>query len=151
MENAPFFVDNEKIILRADGQWVADDVEITHEGTCRMFFRGLEKDTKGYIIRVGRESKRVDIEDCAFFITRIEGTPSDGYELWLSDGTQVGLDPANLKYRPGRLSSIVMTRIGEEEAKFLRGPYFELLSYLEEDDKSYFLNFGGSKISLAKK
>jgi hypothetical protein len=56
-----------------------------------------------------------------------------------------------LKYKPGRLTCQVMTNIGPEEAKFLRGPYFDLLQHLQEDDRGYFLNFGGSRVELAKR
>lgn len=151
MSEGPYFSENERIVLRADGLWIADGQEITHGETCRAFFRFLQRDSDGYFLQIGRETKRIEVEDCAFFITRIEGTPQDGYALMLSDGTQVSLDPANLRYRPGRLTSRIMTRLGEAEARFLRGPYFELLSHLEENEQGYYLNFGGTQVILARK
>jgi hypothetical protein len=157
--SAPFFSDNEVITLSKDGVWLADGQEITHEGTCQLFSRNLKKDAEGYYIevtgRVGdqirRETKRIQVEDTAFFVQRLEGDPAGGYELFLSDGMKISLDPGTLRYRPGRLTCRVVTPIGEEEAKFLRMPYFDLLQHLEEDDEGYFLNFSGSHIRLARK
>lgn len=149
--NAPFFVPHEKITLSRDGVWLSDGQEITHEGTRELFFRNLHKDGKHYVIQVGRETMPVEIKDTAFFVTRIEGDPTGGYEVVLSDGMKVGLDPGTLRYKPGRLTCRVMTRIGEEEAKFLRAPYFDLLQHLQEDERSYFIDFAHSKITLAKK
>lgn len=156
---APAFQDTEAVTLSKEGVWLADGEEITHEGTLRMFARNLKKDAEGYLIEVSgkvgdqirRETKRVKVEDTAYFVQRIEGDPHQGYVLSLSDETQVSLDPGTLRYRPGRLVCRVMTRLGEEEAKFLRAPYFELLRFLEEDAEGYFLNFAGTRIQLARK
>ncbi len=147
----PQFVDHETITLSKEGKWLSDGEEITHQATVEAFFRNLARDDRGYFIQIGTNSKRVEIEDTAYFVVGIEGTPHEGCELRLSDGTKVGLDPATLRYAPGRLTCRVMTRIGEEEAKFLRASYFELLSYLQEDDQGYFLEFGGSRVDLMKK
>lgn len=149
--NAPFFAAQETIRLRADGQWMSDETEITHAETCRMFFRHLQRDERGWYLQVGRETQRVEVEDCAFFITRVEGDPEVGYTLLLSDETQVSLDPGELRYRPGRLTAVVTTRLGPQEARFQRNPYFELLRHLEEDAEGYFLTFAGSKVRLAGK
>jgi hypothetical protein len=145
------YEDKEKIVLSKDGVWLTDGEEITHQATCQGFSRNLKRDADGYFIEIGRDKKRIEIEDTAYFVVRLEGDPKMGYEAVLSDGSMVGLDPGSLKYKPGRLTCRVATAIGEEEAKFLRAPYFEILSFLEEDEQGYFLNFAGSRIQLAKK
>lgn len=147
--NAPFFVDTEIIRLTKNGVWLSDAVEIDHEQTVKIFAKSLRKDEGGYYLQIGRETKRIEVEDTAYFVTRIDGTPRTGIELWLSDESRERLDPASLTYRPGRLACQI--KGGLEEAKFLHAPYFELLKELDEDESSYLLDFGGKKVVLASK
>jgi hypothetical protein len=115
--NAPFFVDNEVIRLTKNGVWLSDEVEIDHEQTVRMFAKSLERDAQGWLLRIGRETKRIVVEDTAYFVTRVEGSPSQGVELGLNDESRERLDPSTLTYRPGRLACRI--KGGREEAKFL--------------------------------
>jgi hypothetical protein len=147
--NAPFFVDNEVIKLTQNGVWLSDEIEIDHEQTVRMFAKNLKKDAEGYFLQIGRETKRILVEDTAYFVTRIEGTLATGLGVCLNDDTREQLDPATLRYRPGRLTCRI--HHGQEEAKFLHAAYFELLRDLNEDDRSYYLNFGDTRIELALK
>ncbi len=149
--NAPFFVDNEVIIVNKQGVWIADGHEITHEPTRRLFARSLKRDEKGYFLKIGRETKRIEIEDTAYFVHRIDGDPESGMTVWLNDEQQEKLKPESLRYRPGRLTCLV-TRDGQpEEAKFLHAAYFDLLKHLGEDGTIYFLDFAGTRITLSKK
>src|SRR5437016_14636421 len=86
-QNAPFFVDHEVIILSKNGVWLADGIEITHEGTRRLFAKNLKRDEKGYFIQVGRETKRIEVEDTPYFVQRIEGDLVSGIKLFLNDET----------------------------------------------------------------
>ena len=152
-ENTPFFVDREVILLTRNGIWLADGTEITHEPTRRLFAKSLKKDEKGYFLQVGRETKRIEVEDTAYFIHRIDGDPQVGFKLTINDETQETLDPGTLTYKPGRLTCRIKGNPGEE-AKFLHSAYFDLLKDLQEDSKSYFLNFGGKdriRITLSGK
>lgn len=150
---APFFVDREVIILTKNGIWLADGTEITHEPTRRLFAKSLKKDENGYFLEIGRETKRIEVEDTAYFVHRLDGDPISGYVLWLSDETQEKLKPETISYRPGRLSCGIKSN--QEEAKFLHAPYFDLLKSLQEDKTSYFLEFGTGasqiRIQLATK
>ena len=152
-QNAPFFVDREVIRLTKNGVWIADEVEISHEPTRRLFARSLKKDEEGYTLHIGRETKRIEVEDTAYFVQRIDGDPTHGYTLTISDETQETLDPKTLNYRPGRL--ICRIKSNQEEAKFLYPAYFDLLKNLEEDSNHYYLEFGLAasrlRIHLAKK
>jgi hypothetical protein len=147
--NAPFFIDREILVLTREGVWLADGTEITHEPTRRLFARSLVRDAEGYQLKIGRESKRVTVEDTAYFVLRIDGDPHAGYELLLSDETRERLDPKTLFYRPARLTARV--KGGSEEAKFLHAPYFDLLRELEEDGDSFFLTISGARVRLAPK
>lgn len=153
-ENTPFFVDREVIVLSQNGVWLSDGTEITHEPTRRLFARSLKKDEQGYFLQVGRETKRIEVEDTAYFIHRIDGDPQRGFQLWVNDETQEPLDPATLDYRPGRLTCRIKKN-PVEEAKFLHSAYFDLLKDLQEDSKSYFLQFGQARtltrVTLAQK
>ncbi len=148
--NAPFFVDNEVIQLTKNGVWIADGTEITHEPTRKLFARSLVRDSKGgYSLVIGRETKAIEVEDTAYFVIRVDGTPQSGVTLTLSNETQEPLLPETLCYRPGRLTCQV--KGGAEEAKFLHAPYFDLLKHLEEDNSAYYLKFGTKRIDIAPK
>ena len=102
-DRAPFFVDREVIILNRYGIWLADGIEITHEPTRRLFARSLKRDpsNKNYYLEVGREKKQIQVEDTPYFILRIDGDSSTGYELSLNDETREPLSGS--KIRPCRL------------------------------------------------
>src|SRR4051794_32128958 len=83
--NAPFFVDREVIVLTRNGVWLADGTEITHEPTAKLFARSLKKDERGYYLHIGRETKTIEVEDTAYFVTRIDGSPFEGFQLSIND------------------------------------------------------------------
>jgi hypothetical protein len=135
---APVFVDRETIRLSKNGTWLSDGVEITHEVTRRAFAKNLKKDKEGYFISIGRETKRIIVEDTAYFVLSLEGSPTQGYVLRMNDETSEALIPETLKYTPGRLTCLVKEK--NEEARFLHPAYFDLLSQLQEDESQYYLN-----------
>jgi hypothetical protein len=135
--NAPFFVDNEVITLTKNGIWIADGTEITHEPTRRLFARSLKKIDQGYQLEIGRETKRIHVEDTAYFVIRIDETQDGRLELLLSDETREILDPSTLNYRSGRLTCRIKN--SQEEAKFIHAPYMDLLQSLKEDSQGYYL------------
>ena len=151
-QHNPFgFTDNEVIRLTANGIWIADGHEITHDPTRKLFARSLFKDEQGYYLHIGRETKRIEVEDTAYFVHRVDGNPADGFELWLNDEARERLDPSTLSYRPGRLSCRIERRGDPEQAKFLHAAYFDLLKHLEEDASSYFLTISGRRFPLARR
>ena len=141
-QNAPFFVDNEVITLSRNGIWIADGSEITHEPTRRLFARSLKRESDGYFLHIGRETKKILVEDTAYFVHRIDGSPQGGYILSINDETQEALRPETLAYKEGRLTCRIKS--GQEEAKFLHAAYFDLLQFLQEDAHGYYLEFPGS-------
>lgn len=160
--NAPFFVDNEIIVLTKTGVWLADGNEISHEPTRKLFSKSLVRDGNEFYLKIGRESKRIQVEDTPYFVQRIDGSEKSGYQVTLNDETVEKLDPKTLHYRPGRLTCKIklshsnqpgnsLSHLEGEEALFLHAPYFDLLRSLQEDHQSYFLVFGPSRIRLAKK
>ena len=81
------FRDEEVIIITRGGLWLADGQEITHEPTRKLFARSLKKDSQGYFLSIGRETKRIQVEDTAYFVTRIEGSSASGWMVFLNDET----------------------------------------------------------------
>ena len=148
---APFFIDNEVIRLTQNGVWLADGIEITHEGTQKLFAKSLKKDGQGYYLQVGRETKRIEVEDTAYFVVRVDGDPLNGFKVLINDERQEALNPYTLKYRPGRLSCMIARAENLEEAKFQRAAYFDFLQNLREDGACYFLEIQKQKMILARK
>jgi hypothetical protein len=142
------YFDHEKMVLTRNGVWLADGEEITHEPTRRLFAKSLQHDSKGYFLYIGHETKRIQVEDTAYFVHRIE-RHGNQIELWVSDDSQEPLDLTTLAYSPGRLTCKI--KQGREEAKFLSAPYHELLKDLDEDESGYFLRHGSGRVVLAKK
>jgi hypothetical protein len=93
------YVDFEVIVVTKEGVWMADGSEISHVPTRKLFARSLKHDEQGYFLSIGRETKRIEVEDTAYFVERLEGLTA-----FLSDETQEKIDPSALTYRPGRLT-----------------------------------------------
>ena len=129
------YVDLEIIVIARDGEWRADGEPITHARTLQAFQKHLARlpDDSGWEIRMGRERKRLQVEDTAFFVRRVRGDADSGFTLELTDGSEQKLDPRTLHYTPGRLTCRIEWRHpdgtqGLAEARFLRGPSLEILS-----------------------
>jgi hypothetical protein len=142
----PGFQDTEVIRLTQNGVWLSNGEPITHEPTIQAFFKSLKRDETSYFLQIAREMKRIEVEDTAYFVERIEGSPEQGYVLQISDGTCEKLDPLTLRYQTGRLTCAIHD--GDEIAKFLSGPYLELLQNAEEINSRYFLVIEGKQVEL---
>jgi hypothetical protein len=141
--------EEENIALTSNGIWLSDGVEITHEATLKLFARSLNRDKTGWFLKIGRETKRITVQDTAYFVIRIDGNYSTGFTLLLNDGAKEHLNPATLNYQPGRL--VTRVKGGAHEAKFLHAPYFELLQSLQEDPAGYFIVIQGLTVRLSRK
>jgi hypothetical protein len=146
--------ETEIISLTKNGTWLADGREISHELTRKLFARSIQRDSDGYFIRVGFETRRIQVEDTPYFVHRIEieRDPAQRIErviIELNDESRERLDPRTLNFRQGRLTCRVKSKA--EEARFLHASYFELLQDLQEDSLGYFLLIGGDKITLESK
>jgi hypothetical protein len=140
MEHAQSFVDQELIVLSKNGTWLANGIEVTHPSTVRLFAKNLKRDDQGYFIQVGKESKRIQVEDTPYFIRKIEGNAQSGYLLFINDETEERLDPMTVRYQPGRLTCRIKSQTSE--AKFLHAAYMDLLKDLRESETTFFLEFG---------
>lgn len=148
-DSPPIFDDRETIRLTKEGVFLSDGEEITHEKTIAAFHRFLDRDGEGYFIRIGRDFKRIEVEDTPRFVTDIAWRgENEPVELLLASGDRERLDPSTLAYQPGRLTCRV--RGGGEEAKFLRRPYLELLMHALADENGYAIRIAGQTIRLGQ-
>jgi len=136
----------ETIRLTKQGIWFSDQDEITHEPTKQAFFRSIQQDKDGYFLKMGSNTKRIEVEDTAYFVVALEGNAGHGYTLQLSDGSREKLVPTSLSYKLERL--VCRVKEGRFEARFLRNPYHEFLHDLKRDEQGHFLILGGEKIPL---
>ncbi|MCM2276541.1 MAG: hypothetical protein NDJ89_00505 [Oligoflexia bacterium] len=137
---------DEELVLDRYGTWLANGIEITHELTRQAFSRKIQKDDHGYYIQLAYEKKRVTVEDTAYFIRRLDGSPEKGFELRISDDTREPLNPATLEYRSGRL--VCRLQRGEA-ARILYPAYMDLMRHLQEDAQGYYLLIQGNRIGLS--
>ncbi len=149
MIDQPAPTDTEELKLTRNGEWLSNGVPVTHAPQIDAFFRHIGRDDQGWFISIGKDFKRIEVEDTGFFVLSLDGDPRTGIELNLSDGTRQRLDPATLKFQPGRLTCRI--RGGTEEAKFLPIAYFELMRELQEDATCYFVVVEGTRVVLATK
>jgi hypothetical protein len=144
----------EEIILTKNGTWLSNGEEITHAGTVLAFSKNLFRCKDGFEIRLGTEKKSIYVEDTLYFVKRLEGTPTQGYQAFLNDGRNVDLDPSTLRYETGRLTCRVLhpNENTHEEAKFLSVAYYEILKHAEPEVGStpqrFFILIQGQKFLI---
>lgn len=153
MNQPPVFQDLEKIVLNREGVFLSDGEPITHERTVDAFHRHLRRDGDGWVIVIGNNTKRIEVEDTGRFVIGLEwsgeaGTSSEKVELRLADGAIETLDPRSLKHEPGRLTCLV--KGGVEEAKFLRDPYHDFLMRALKSEDPSIVALGGRSYRIGK-
>ena len=143
----PEFVDREVITLTREGEWLSDGQPIVHAATVAAFGRSLKRASDGrWWLEIGRDRKQIEVEDTAYFVRLIEGSPATGFEISLSDGSREKLEPNTLLLTPGRLTCLTQAGF---EAKFLRSAYSDLLMQaLSQNQGRYQLTIEDEKIEL---
>lgn len=145
----PGYTDTETLVLTTEGQWLANGLEISHERMRDLFFRSLYCDDAGYYLHIGREVKSVSVEGCAYFVVSLAGDAAAGFQILLSDGTVEPLDLAGLSLGSETSGHLLTTiKSGGERARFLRGPYHELLTSGREIGGRWELTSGAQKRTL---
>lgn len=151
-----FFVTGEKIVLKSNGIWFADGIEITHEQTRDLFFRIVHwkksenQRPESFYLTLGYETIAIDVEDTAFFVKSVDFSKTR-CTLTLTDESTVSLRPDDLEYRGAALYVNISASHGDKInpaypwARFISAPYYDLLSRLEEDDDYYFIAIPGAK------
>jgi hypothetical protein len=123
---------------------------ITHARTLAVLWSSLARQPDGrYIVRVGRETGYVHIEDAPYGIRGLT-SEAERLVLHLTDGTIEPLDPATLSLdRAGILHCAV--KEGRHRARFTRAAQVGLGLMLEEDRAGhYVLRLGGRTFPIAQ-
>ena len=133
---------DESLTLTKNGQWLSDGKPVTHAGQVALFFRILRRDEDGYFLEIGREHKRVEVEDTPQFVVRILDDLDQNPRLEFSDGAIEALEPARLLYS-GSDQRLTVTRSTDGiTARFLHAPYHEILQRSVEQGDRYALRLG---------
>lgn len=153
-QTGTFFVKGERIVLKKDGTWIADGIEITHEQTREAFFRAIRFDAKGndegqhYCLSTGYETLFIEIEDTPYFVCSLSRESGERYVAHLSTGQDMEVRADALEYRD---DALYLTTPDKQKARFLSAAYYEILKDLAEDASTYYLTIRGQKAILAKK
>lgn len=145
------FQDNETIRLTRDGIFLSNGEPITHERTIEAYHRFLRRDQDGYFIQIGKDSKRIEVEDTARFVREVEwigNAHSERVELTLADGAKETLNVSTLSFRPDRLTCRVKGL--QEEAKFLRKAYLEFLMHALQDGEKLTVKIAGREYKVGR-
>jgi hypothetical protein len=133
--------------IDAEGRFLHRGEPITHPRTLEVLWRSLERAPDGrYLIRIGRESAYVEIEDAPYTVRGIVEGPAGDRFLLLSDGSREPLDPSTLALgRDGVLRCTV--KVGHA-ARFGRGAQVALGLEVEENPPGsgrFVLTVGGTR------
>lgn len=149
----PFFVKGEKIVLKKDGTWFADGIEITHEQTRDLFFKSIhwDKTEKQHYLEVGYERIFIEVEDTPYFVNALEQKSGGAIVAKLSNFTDIDIipdRPDRIQYTDGNLYLLLESG---ERAKFLSASYYDLLRGLQEDSRAYYVTISGQRVNLSPK
>ena len=125
---------------------------ITHARTLEVLWASLARQPDGrYLVRVGRESGYVDVEDAPYGVRGVT-FHADPPQLHLGDRSVEPLDPTTLWVdRAGVLHCLVKT--GRHRARFTRAAQVDLGLHLEEDPLApagFALRLGSRRFPLAR-
>jgi hypothetical protein len=133
--------------IDAEGRFLHRGEPITHPRTLEVLWRSLERAPDGrYLIRIGRESAYVEIEDAPYTVRGIVEGPAGDRFLLLSDGSREPLDPSTLAL--GRDGVLRCTVKGGHAARFGRGAQVALGLAVEENPPGsgrFVLTVGGTR------
>ncbi len=139
-----------RLRITRDGDWLHDDVEITHPGILAALRESLRVDAEGHHLQIGSVRVPVEVDDAPFVVTRAE---RDGERLVLtlndlsrealaSDTLTVGDDGVpHCQVKDGRFS-----------ARLSRAATYQLLQHVEyeEVDDRATLVLGGLRVPLRR-
>lgn len=147
-----FFVQGEKIVLKKDGTWVADGVEITHDQTRDLFNRSLHWDDeeKKYCLKIGYETMHIEVEDTPFFVAFLEH-PNGSQEPPTARLTSFKSEQITAERLSFENGSLYLKLADGQRAKFLSAAYYDIMRGLQEDGGFYFLTIAGARVNLSPK
>lgn len=140
-----------KISFRADGRWYADEEVIAHPRIALLFSRHVRPAPDGgWMIDVGIDRQKVEVEDTPLVVVRVSGDPASGFRITTNDAVEDELDCATLRTGPGDVlyCSVDRGERGRMPARFLRSAYYELVRWVEEENAQPVLRCRGVAHSI---
>lgn len=131
----------ENIKITAEGVWLHEGVEITHEKTINLFKRSVYFKNGKYFLSGEKVPVPVEVEDVAFFVIGVANKHNE-YWIKLSDGTEEKLDYASLDLGSNN-ALYCLIKDGKTPAKFERKVYNELMKHLDQRSGYYGLVVNG--------
>lgn len=123
------------ITLTAEGLWLHEGQEITHERSCALLFKSLYENNGQWFLSGDQQPVPVHIEDTPYFVRQLKKS-SSAYELVLSDGSVEKLDPATLHFNT-RDQPNCLVKKSCHAARLTRQVYYELMKDLVEREGYY--------------
>jgi uncharacterized protein len=120
-----------RLRVDVDGDWLDDDVAITHAGILANLRSLLKRDAQGYFIQT-RVRIPVEVEDVPFVVSRIE-RHGEILHAFLNDGTEADVDPASLRVGSDDVPYCAV-KGGAFEARLSRAAAFQLLAMADYDE-----------------
>lgn len=139
-------------LLRIDkeGNWFYNDLPIINKAIHLFFNQHLTRDESGaYIVRIGKETSRLFVEDTPFVVTSIDyiqtKAPEDFFNIRLNDETieKLALDTLYI----GK-NNIPYCRVKEGlfPARFLRAAYYQLAQHVQQEgEDGFYIMLNGRK------
>lgn len=134
-----------RFVVDADGAWLHNDVEITHERTWKFFSSALRLNDEGhYVLAAGKESVYVEVVDAPLVVTAIRRT-DEGVRMRFHDDTHHVLAPSTLRFRGN-----VPYCEGRDglPARFSHAAYVQLSEFCEETPQGFVLDTGVERVTL---
>lgn len=128
-------LNTDNIRLSAEGVWLHDDVEITHQRTVEMLFKSILVKNGKYFLSGEKKPVPFVVDDVAFFVKGIS-EKNGGLVLKLSDDSQETLVVSTLDIGPDN-QFYCFIKSGSVKAKFERKVYYELMKKLDQRDGYY--------------
>jgi hypothetical protein len=138
-----------RLRVDVDGDWLDDDVAITHAGILANLWSLLKRDAQGYFIQT-RVRIPVEVEDVPFVVSRIERR-GEILHAFLNDGTEADVDPASLRVGSDDVPYCAV-KGGAFEARLSRAAAFQLLAMADYDEATGrgALRLGGREYPLRR-
>lgn len=141
-----------KLVIDKEGRWFQNGAEIIHPEIYRLFNQLLEKAPDGgYLVRMGQEICKVEVEDAPFVVRRLIEDDHDKFLLELNDGTREPFDPKRF-WIGGQNIPYSRVKSGVFHARFSRPAYYQLARYIvtDENEKEFFLLLDGKRVPIKR-
>lgn len=145
MARAGFWaIESNTIRFGRDGRWYSDDEPIVNQRIARLFAQHITRGDDGqWWLVVGDERAPIVVDDTPFVVTRVDGSPRDGFSIELNDGSAEPLPADSLHIEDDVLYCSV--KEAEFEARFLRAAQAELLGHARQEGDGYVLPLPGGR------